>query len=584
MSKFKVIDNDALKNVLQEQVLLSKMSNRFIVNMLCAFQDKDNLYLILQLLTGGDLRYHLSKYIFEFTEIQLKFFLANVLLGLEYIHSENIVHRDIKPENIIFDNKGYAYITDFGIAWIKTDDNTGDNSGTPRYMAPETLFGKEQDFTVDFYSLGVIGYEIIRRKTPYEGYSRKEIRKQMNERTIFLDNNKRNNFSEICADLINKLLVLNPKKRLGTNGINEIKQHEFFKGVYWDLIHQHKYLPPFYDVIKFSRIKNGDVDELFDTHYCNQIENVGQSTYKRYGKIKKDKNYVNYFHDYTIYYVENIYKELLSKRNNKKTLVNNQFRRNNSMGKIPPNYNNNNCLNPNHNSNSINPLILPNINQHKGGNNNKVESNNFKKGRNKRKNSYNNHESYDFAKSDRNGFSINNKVYNNCNCKYNCNCCCKCNALNHRYGHETVCLPKICPRACNCCCCCTPCCKVMETQSDDVDEEIIEIIPLQIPRKPLKVYDTQTIYYTKIIKVPECIPGKRKKTPSESISESEESEPPKPKKDIQASLYCSTCSRKLTTLSDDDELKRIEEEIRKNEIAGNQYQRSGTKRESTRRK
>ena len=271
MAKPKIIDQNSERNILQERLFLSKMNNPFLVNMLCSFQDKDYLYLVLQLFTGGDLRYHLSNYIYSFTETQLKFLLSNIILGIQYIHSKGILHRDLKPENILFDDKGYAYITDFGIAWSSLEDHEGDNSGTPGYMAPETLFGFKQDYCVDFYSLGVIGYEIIMGRTPYDGNSRHEIRKQMKEKNVYIDYDEAENYSDICIDFINGLLGKDPGKRLGAeSGISQIKGNIFFRGLNWELIYQHKYISPIYDIIKFAKTREGEVDELFDMDYCKK--------------------------------------------------------------------------------------------------------------------------------------------------------------------------------------------------------------------------------------------------------------------------------------------------------------------------
>ena len=160
MSKVKIIDRRSEKSIKSERDFLSKLHHPFIVNMTCSFQDYENLYLVMDLLTGGDLRYHLCREQ-KFSEEETKFFFACVLLGLEYIHGNNIIHRDIKPENLVCDENGYIRITDFGVAKIMKEENRGETSGTPGYMAPEVLFGQNHNFSVDFFAIGVMGYEFM---------------------------------------------------------------------------------------------------------------------------------------------------------------------------------------------------------------------------------------------------------------------------------------------------------------------------------------------------------------------------------------------------------------------------------------
>lgn len=125
-----------------------------------AFQDFENLYIVLDLLSGGDLRYHVSRYR-KFSEEQTKFFMACILLSLEYIHNKSILHRDIKPENLVLDEKGYVGLTDFGIAKIYQKENYTETSGTPGYMAPEVMCAQNHTIAVDYFALGVIGYEFM---------------------------------------------------------------------------------------------------------------------------------------------------------------------------------------------------------------------------------------------------------------------------------------------------------------------------------------------------------------------------------------------------------------------------------------
>jgi serine/threonine protein kinase len=117
-----IITKRSIDSILNEREFLATLRHKFIVNMLYAFQDDDNLYILMNLMEGGDLRYHLSK-LTVFSEGETKFMIASILMALDYLHSKLVVHRDVKPENIVFDRQGkqgrysgYAYLTDLGIA------------------------------------------------------------------------------------------------------------------------------------------------------------------------------------------------------------------------------------------------------------------------------------------------------------------------------------------------------------------------------------------------------------------------------------------------------------------------------------
>ena len=109
----------------------------------------------------------------------IEFFVACVLHGLEYIHSKGIIHRDIKPENLVFDSDGYLKVTDFGISRIWNPENAQDTSGTPGYMAPEVMCRQNHGVAADYFAVGVIAYECMLGKRPYQGKTRKEIRDQI---------------------------------------------------------------------------------------------------------------------------------------------------------------------------------------------------------------------------------------------------------------------------------------------------------------------------------------------------------------------------------------------------------------------
>ncbi len=183
MSKAKIIDKKSEKSIKYERELLSRLKNPFIVNMQFAFQDYENLYLVMDLLTGGDLRYHISRHK-KFSEEQtsmlyinewsiyiflliiiliiiLGFFVACIVLGLEYLHINNVLHRDIKPENLVLDEKGYVRLTDFGIAKLYQKENYSETSGTPGYMSPEVMCAQNHTIVVDYFALGVMAYEFM---------------------------------------------------------------------------------------------------------------------------------------------------------------------------------------------------------------------------------------------------------------------------------------------------------------------------------------------------------------------------------------------------------------------------------------
>eukprot|EP00826_Nyctotherus_ovalis_P051691 TRINITY_DN6470_c0_g1_i9.p1 TRINITY_DN6470_c0_g1~~TRINITY_DN6470_c0_g1_i9.p1 ORF type:complete len:143 (-),score=29.10 TRINITY_DN6470_c0_g1_i9:505-933(-) len=136
--------------------------------MVCAFQDISNLYMVLDYMSGGDLRYYMGqrKYLTEEETrsfvLALGFIIACTVLGLEYMHTKGVMHRDVKPENLVIDKHGYICLTDLGIARVLSPDNASDTSGTPGYMAPEVIFRYNHGVAVDYFALGVLAYECMK--------------------------------------------------------------------------------------------------------------------------------------------------------------------------------------------------------------------------------------------------------------------------------------------------------------------------------------------------------------------------------------------------------------------------------------
>lgn len=190
MSKVKIYEKSSIPSIKNERMLLSVLRHPFIINMHYAFQTKENLYIVMDYLSGGDLRYNLCKYK-KFSEERAKFILSCLILALEYLHTNKIIHRDIKPENMVFDCRGYVYLTDMGIAKLcNKEKELIDSSGTPGYMAPEVITNKDHDFCADYYAIGIILHEFILGKRPYSGKNRLEIKEQMFSREISLKQNE----------------------------------------------------------------------------------------------------------------------------------------------------------------------------------------------------------------------------------------------------------------------------------------------------------------------------------------------------------------------------------------------------------
>ena len=290
MSKVKAYMKKCLASILSEKNILTNLHYSLISNLNFSFQDKEYLYLVLDYLPGGDLRYYLSRKII-FNEAQIKFIISNLLLSLKYIHNNNVIHRDIKPENLVFDDKGYLHLTDFGISRkIKNNKPILDKSGTPGYISPEVLLNKPQTFCSDFFSVGVLCYELVYNKKPFKGKNKKEITEKILYKDIKLTKKDiPDNYSLIIGDFINKLLKRNFRERLGNKGIQNIMNHPWLEGVNWD-------------IIEAKLVANENIPfwpslgDNFDNTLANKKENMDMEHYEEYLKKINDSGYFKNFY------------------------------------------------------------------------------------------------------------------------------------------------------------------------------------------------------------------------------------------------------------------------------------------------
>lgn len=287
MSKVLIYIKRSIQSILNERKFLEKLYHPFLSNMHYAFETKENICIVMDFFSGGDLRYHICKG-HCFTEKEVKFITANILIALQYIHSNHIIHRDLKPENLVFDGKGYLHLTDFGIAQeYYAGDIIIDSSGTPGYISPEVMVKQPHNFAVDFYSLGVIVYELITRKRPYSGTNRKDLKEQMAVREAKLNSLPRKWKDESVLDFVNGLLKRKWNERLGSKGVEEVMRHPWLKDIDWTSIKLQKAISPF---VFHS-------EDNFDEIYANKkIESKYEENKEYYLSVINASKYFKFFY------------------------------------------------------------------------------------------------------------------------------------------------------------------------------------------------------------------------------------------------------------------------------------------------
>ncbi|CAG9787704.1 unnamed protein product [Diatraea saccharalis] len=236
----KVRDRERTK---MERNILVEMGHPFIVKLHYAFQTAGKLYLILDFLRGGDLFSRLSKEVM-FTEEDVKFYLAELALALEHVHKLGIIYRDLKPENILLDADGHIALTDFGLSKLPpSSDKAYSFCGTVEYMAPEVVNRRGHTFAADWWSFGVLMFEMLTGNLPFHGSTRHETMTQILKAKLGMPSN----LSEEAQSLLRALFKRNPQNRLGAgpNGIEDIKNHEFFSNIDWEALLKKEVVPPF---------------------------------------------------------------------------------------------------------------------------------------------------------------------------------------------------------------------------------------------------------------------------------------------------------------------------------------------------
>ncbi|KAH6983721.1 kinase-like domain-containing protein [Ilyonectria destructans] len=259
--KDKVIRSESVRNIIRERRILEYVNHPFICNLRYSFHDIEYIdrYLVVDLMAGGDLRFHISRN--TFTEEAVGFWIAELGCALRYIHSRNIIHRDIKPDNVLLDADGHVQLTDFNVASdVVAGGTLTSKSGTLAYLAPEVYAGKGYDVRADWWSLGVLFYECIYNKRPFVCCSKGSLSLQ-----IQIAGPKypvtQPPVSLACLHAIGSALDPNRDTRMGSTW-NSFANHEFFKVFDFELLEQKRIEPIFAPSYKTNFDATYDVEEL----------------------------------------------------------------------------------------------------------------------------------------------------------------------------------------------------------------------------------------------------------------------------------------------------------------------------------
>ncbi|CAI4050527.1 hypothetical protein SKDZ_14G3680 [Saccharomyces kudriavzevii ZP591] len=323
LSKEEMIKRNKIKRVLTEQEILATSNHPFIVTLYHSFQSEDYLYLCMEYCMGGEffraLQTRETKCI---CEDDARFYASEVTAALEYLHLLGFIYRDLKPENILLHQSGHIMLSDFDLSIQAKDskipvvkgsaqstlvdtkicsDGFRTNSfvGTEEYIAPEVIRGNGHTAAVDWWTLGILIYEMLFGFTPFKGDNTNETFTNILKNEVSFPNN--NEISRTCKDLIKKLLTKNESKRLGCKmGAADVKKHPFFKKVQWSLLRNQE--PPLIPVLsedgcdfaKLSSNKKRQTSEDGHKHLDEQEKNMFEEVVEYDDEVSEDDP----FHDF----------------------------------------------------------------------------------------------------------------------------------------------------------------------------------------------------------------------------------------------------------------------------------------------
>ena len=301
MRKDQIISEGTVDNILVERNILMEGQCQFILTLSFFFQTPERLYYVCPFIKGGDLFHKLKNDIF-LKEDLVRFYAAQVAIALQHLHDLGIAYRDLKPENILIDEDGYIKLCDFGSSVsIRGTEKETSFAGSPEYASPEMITYSGHTFMCDWWSFGILIYELLYGNTPFFNMDKTRMFDLINNGSIsypkFIqiegeDKPRNYKVSDEAKNLISKLLEKDPGTRMGRNGIKEVKKHPFFSGISFDDLKKKKIKAPFKPNISKDE---KDITSNFDEEYLN-LE-ISESPTEEWAR---DKEYENWFEDFDL--------------------------------------------------------------------------------------------------------------------------------------------------------------------------------------------------------------------------------------------------------------------------------------------
>uniref|UniRef100_A0A8C1N9B9 Protein kinase C n=1 Tax=Cyprinus carpio TaxID=7962 RepID=A0A8C1N9B9_CYPCA len=256
----------------EKHVFEQASTNPFLVGLHSCFQTESRLFLVIDYVNGGDLMFHMQKQR-KLPEEHARFYAAEICIALNFLHEKGIIYRDLKLDNVLLDQDGHIKITDYGMCkeGIRPGDTTSTFCGTPNYIAPEILRGEDYGFSVDWWALGVLMFEMMAGRSPFDIITdNPDMNTEEYLFQVILEKPIRipRSLSVKAASVLKGFLNKDPKERLGCQvqtGFTDIKSHTFFRSIDWDQLEQKQVTPPFK-----PQITDDYGLDNFDTQFTNE--------------------------------------------------------------------------------------------------------------------------------------------------------------------------------------------------------------------------------------------------------------------------------------------------------------------------